>query len=462
MTHNIPQFTVSELSRSMKRLVEDNFGYVQIKGEISGFKKATSGHLYFNLKDEKALINAVCFKNMASLINFDIEDGLEVAASGRVSIYEGRSNYQIIVEKLEMAGIGAILAAIEKRKAKLAKEGLFDAVHKKPIPFLPNKIGVITSPKGAVIEDILNRISERFGRQILLYPAAMQGQNAASDVINGLQFFEQASEDERPDVIIIARGGGSFEDLLPFNEESLVRAVFAAKIPVISAVGHETDTTLLDYVADLRAPTPTAAAEKAVPVRADLQNLLNNLDKRLQSYQIGFVNNCRQNLQKLASSMQHPRHKLQEMQQKFNQLQSVLNSALIFNLKNKQQNLQIIAAKMTKPTAKYENLHNKLNFLEQNLHKIWQNTAQIHMSRVNFLDQMLKSYSYKNVLKRGYAAIRKNGKIISSKELVKNNQAINIELSDGGFDAIAVQKIPKKPHKIEASPQQPSLFDSLK
>ena len=278
---NILEFTVSQFSQNIKRLIEDNFGYVKINGEISGLKKASSGHWYFSLKDNTSLINAICFKNVAQLIAFEVSDGLEVSIFGRVTTYEGRSNYQIIVEKITIAGIGALLEAINKRKQKLLEEGLFDAIHKKPLPFFPKKIAVITSKTGAVLQDIINRISARCPTHILLYPSLMQGNQAAIEVIAGIKFLNKLPIAKRPQLIIIARGGGSFEDLLPFNDEDLVRAVFNSEIPIISAIGHETDTSLIDLVSDLRAPTPTAAAEIATPVLDDLVQKINYLDQRI-------------------------------------------------------------------------------------------------------------------------------------------------------------------------------------
>jgi exodeoxyribonuclease VII large subunit len=458
MTHNIPEFTVAEFSRSIKRIVEDNFGYVRIKGEISGFKKAASGHLYFNLKDENAVINAVCFRQMSGLIAFDVADGLEVIASGKITIYEGRSNYQIIVEKLEIAGIGAILAAIEKRRLKLLQEGYFDEMHKQPIPFLPKVIGVITSPTGAVIEDIINRITARFPTHILVYPAAMQGKNSATEVISGVRYFNRSKESLKPDVIIIARGGGSFEDLLPFNDENLVKAVFNSKIPIISAVGHETDTTLIDYVSDLRAPTPTAAAELSVPVLQNLQLNVENLSKRLTNYFVNFFNVRKDNLTNLANNLIHPQQKLLDLQQKFSNLFFTLKNNFAYNLKSKEQNLKMLRSQILRPSNQYDNWQNKLNFLTKNLQISGQNYLKNYNSKINFCSNLLISYDYKNVLARGYSVIRLDKKIIDSKNKVKNNQKINIEVADGSFDAVVFDSTKALPKKKESDKTQASLF----
>jgi len=458
MHHNIPEFTISEFSRSIKRMVEDNFGYVRLKGEISGFKRASSGHLYFNLKDDSALVNAVCFRQMADLISFDAADGLEVVASGRITTYEGRSNYQIIVEKLEIAGIGAILAAIEKRRLRLLEEGYFDESHKKPLPFLPKTIGVITSPTGAVIEDIINRITARFPTHLLFYPVAVQGKNAAAEVIGGIKYFHQSKT--KPDVIIIARGGGSFEDLLPFSDEDLVKAVFNSTIPIISAVGHETDTTLIDYVADLRAPTPSAAAEMAVPVLKDLQILNENLGKRLANYWVNLLAVKKNNLANLASNLAHPQVKLANLEQKFSHLFVVLKNSFAHNLKIKEQDLKTLASQVAKPSSRYENWQNQLGFLEKNLQNNCQNFLKNFSNKTEQLSKLLISYDYKNVLARGYAVVRCGEKIISSKEQVVSNKMLDIEVADGGFNAVVVGQNKSLPKKKEDDKVRPlSLFD---
>ena len=270
MSTNVQELSVSELSRALKRTVEDAYSYVRVRGEISGFKKAGSGHLYMTLKDTDAVIDAVCWRGSASRLMTKPEDGLEVIATGRLTTYPGRSKYQIVIEQMEMAGEGALLKLLEERRKKLADEGLFDESRKQPIPFLPEVIGVVTSPTGAVIRDILHRLSDRFPRHVLLWPVLVQGEGAAAQVAAAIEGFNRIApggQVPRPDLLIVARGGGSLEDLWGFNEEIVVRAAAASEIPLISAVGHETDTTLIDFASDRRAPTPTAAAEMAVPVQ---------------------------------------------------------------------------------------------------------------------------------------------------------------------------------------------------
>ncbi|MFT6106419.1 MAG: exodeoxyribonuclease VII large subunit [Rickettsiales bacterium] len=431
---NIHEFTVSEISRSLKIIVEDNFGYVRIKGEVSGFKKATSGHLYFNLKDENSTINAVCFKGAASKISFDPEDGMEVVASGKVTIYEGRSNYQIIIEKLEMAGIGAILAAIEKRRIKLLEEGYFDEKYKKTLPYLPKKIGVITSSTGAVIEDIINRINARFPTHLLLYPVAVQGKNSASEIISAIKYFNQSTD--KPELIIVARGGGSIEDLLSFNDELLVKTVFNSKIPIISAVGHETDTTLIDYVSDVRAATPSAAAEIAVPVLKDLQNLCSNLNKRLETYLRNSFLDKEENLKNLSSKLIHPNDKLADLGHNCEQLFEKLKRNFHQNLQIKEQELKLLTSHIQKPSNKYEILQNKIIFLQKNLESHSQNILKNNQNKIQSLGSLLISYDYKNVLARGYAVVRSKKEIINSKNKAEKNQKISIEVVDGEFSAI--------------------------
>ncbi|MBT8426563.1 MAG: exodeoxyribonuclease VII large subunit, partial [Erythrobacter sp.] len=279
---NAEPLSVSEISNILKRTVEDRFGFVRLRGELSGVKRAASGHLYASLKDEKAVIDAVMWRGNAQRLPFQPEDGLEVVASGKLTTYPGRSKYQIVVERMELAGEGALLALLEKTKARLQAEGLFDDARKRRLPFLPKTIGVVTSPTGAVIRDILHRLADRFPSRVIVWPVLVQGQGAAEQVAGAVRGFSGLPDGhpDRPDLVIVARGGGSIEDLWSFNEEVVVRAVAECSIPTISAVGHETDTTLVDFAADMRAPTPTAAAEIAVPVRAELAATLDDFAAR--------------------------------------------------------------------------------------------------------------------------------------------------------------------------------------
>lgn len=281
---NAQAMSVSELSLALKRTVEDRFGHVRVRGEISGFKRAASGHIYFSLKDDNARLDAVMWKGGAARLPFAPEDGLEVVATGKLTTYAGRSNYQIVVESLEVAGEGAMMLLFEKLKARLAAEGLFAPERKKKLPALPRTIGVVTSPTGAVIRDILHRLADRFPTHVIVWPVLVQGEGSAAQIaraVDGFSAMPQNGPATRPDLVIVARGGGSIEDLWAFNDEAVVRAVANCTIPIISAVGHETDTTLCDFAADLRAPTPTAAAEIAVPVRSDLLQRVGQLGLRM-------------------------------------------------------------------------------------------------------------------------------------------------------------------------------------
>ncbi len=274
---NAPDMTVSELSAKLKRVVEGEFGHVRLRGEISGWKRATSGHCYLALKDDGAVIDGVLWRTAASALAFAPADGVEVIVTGKLTTYPGRSKYQIVIDRMELAGEGALMALLEKLKAKLGAEGLFDPKAKKSLPFMPRVIGVVTSPTGAVIRDILHRLEDRCPTHVLVWPVKVQGAGAANEIaaaVRGFDAIKPGGPVPRPDLVIVARGGGSIEDLWAFNEEAVVRAVAGCSIPIISAVGHETDTSLCDHAADLRAPTPTAAAEIAVPVLADLRHTL--------------------------------------------------------------------------------------------------------------------------------------------------------------------------------------------
>ena len=298
---NSPPLSVSELSGALKRTIEDSFGQVRVRGEISGFKRHGSGHCYFTLKDENACIDAVIWRGNAAVLAFRPEDGAEIIATGKLTTYPGRSKYQIVVDRMELAGEGALLALLERRRKALAAEGLFDATRKRPLPFLPRVIGVVTSPTGAVIRDIIHRLEDRCPTRVIVWPVPVQGEGASAKIAGAIRAF--ASHDPRPDLLIVARGGGSIEDLWPFNEEEVVRAAAESPIPLISAVGHETDTTLIDFAADLRAPTPTAAAELAVPVRAELFAQLEELEHRSRHCLARRAERCRERFDELGERL---------------------------------------------------------------------------------------------------------------------------------------------------------------
>src|SRR5471032_2018920 len=305
---NLPEFSVTELSAALKRAVEDQFAMVRVRGEISGLKFHSSGHVYFDLKNDKAVLNAVIWRGVAGRLRVRPEAGMEVICTGKLSTYAGSSRYQLIVEQVELAGLGALMALLEERRKKLAAEGLFDAARKKKLPFLPEVIGVVTSPTGAVISDIMHRLNDRFPRRVLLWPVAVQGEKAAAEIAAAIAGFNalHGARLPRPDLIIVARGGGSLEDLMAFNDEAVVRAAAASAIPLISAVGHETDTTLIDFAADVRAPTPSAAAELAVPVRTELLAQTMGFERRgLRSFSKA-MDDRRRHLAQLARVLPRP------------------------------------------------------------------------------------------------------------------------------------------------------------
>jgi len=411
-----PVLSVTELSLSLKSCVEQVFGHVKVRGEVSDVKRATSGHIYFSLKDKESVLSAICWKGSARQVAQHIQEGLEIICTGKLSTYPGRSNYQMIVDTAEPAGIGALLKLLNERKEKLQKEGLFDAAHKKQIPFLPETIGVITSPTGAVIRDIIHRISDRFPRHILVWPVAVQGAECAEQVAAAVRGFNAMPKEgpiPKPDVLIVARGGGSLEDLWGFNEECVVRAVYDSKIPVISAVGHETDTTLIDFVADLRAPTPTGAAEKAVPVRLEIYNILNSKENNLKSA--------------LNQMLIESRLKIQRLTGRFPNLNEIIQS-FIQKTDDKSERLQLALK----------------NYLSRLTDKIASTARLLH------------SYSYQAILKRGFALITSGPKVITSASEAQNQHKLQVHFSDGFINAIPLKNNKKKENT--SSGKQPDLW----
>lgn len=373
-------WTVSGLAQAVRRMVEGNFGEVRVKGELGRITRHSSGHVYFDLKDENAVIHAAWFKGAQKKAAVALlEQGAEVVVSGRLSTYPARSEYQLIATNIELAGVGALLKLIEDRKKKLAAEGLFDAERKKTLPYLPRTIGIITSPTGAVIQDMLHRLRDRFLPHVLFWPVTVQGETAAAEVraaLEGLQTFNP-----RPDVIIIARGGGSVEDLMPFNDEALVRAVAASAIPVISAIGHETDWTLIDLAADVRAPTPTGAAEFAVPVKADLLFTTADLRQRLEGAMQRVLRQQRVTLEALRRGLTHPRALLENMTQRLDDRALRLGTALRGWLAAHQLRLARLAVRP--PTERLAHARQKLDLLTR----------------------MMDAVSYQRVLERGFALV---------------------------------------------------------
>jgi len=423
---NVPEYAVSEVADAVKNVVEDHFPYIRIRGEVSGLKIHSSGHIYFNLKDAGAVINAVCFRNVAGNLKILPEEGLEIVVTGKITTYKARSNYQVLVSNLELAGAGALMAIFEKRKKALEAEGLFLSEHKKPIPKIPNKIAVITSETGAVFHDICHRIEERYPCEILLYPVQVQGRGAEINIANAINEINELTI--QPDVLIVARGGGSVEDLWCFNEEIVVRAAFASKIPLISAIGHETDTTLIDYVSDLRAPTPTAAAEFATPDKTELTIKIDLLGERVARSLHNQLNNLITKLNYLR--VPHPKDLLEKKNAELKVLSLNLTNVFTNIITDLQQrvlglriNKELLAAQITE-------LRQRLNNNYKNLESFHANYLRNTQNNVSNLSKLLESFSYKNVLKRGFAVVRRSsGEAIQSKEQFKD--AANIEFADG-------------------------------
>lgn len=438
---NIPEFSVSQIARSIKMLVEDSFGYVKIKGEISGFKKAASGHLYFNLKDDDAVINAVCFRNSASSVDFEIEDGLMVDTYGKVTTYAGRSCYQIIVEKIELAGAGAIMQMLEKRKIKLTKEGLFEQVHKKDLPFFPTRIGVISSKTGAVIQDIIKRVEARCSTHILLYSSVVQGKNASTEVINGLNYFAKLPKSQQPQLIIIARGGGSVEDLLPFSEEELVRKVFEYEIPIISAIGHETDFCLLDFVADVRASTPTAAAELSTIVFSEVSQDLDELVMRFIEAKDRFYQKKCDDFRYLSKLVKSPQEIVEKIEERFKIFTRSIKSSVKNILLLKSSKLDSISLGADEIRQKTMNKSQKIDSLADLIKIKVTSFFDSSDKALRSLERLLNSRSHNEVLKRGFCMIQdKEGELISNIGDLEGGQNVDI-VGIGGAASVEIKKI---------------------
>ncbi|MDF1728938.1 MAG: exodeoxyribonuclease VII large subunit, partial [Sulfitobacter sp.] len=352
---NSPEFTVTEISGAIKRVIEGNFGHVRIKGEVGRVSRPRSGHIYLDLKDDRAVISGVIWKGVAAKLQTQPEEGMEVVATGRVTTFGGQSKYQIVIEDIKPAGMGALMALLEKRKKQLEAEGLFEAARKRPLPYLPEVIGVVTSPSGAVIRDILHRLRERFPRKVLIWPVAVQGAKCAPEVARAIEGFNALSPGgavPRPDLLIVARGGGSVEDLWGFNEEIVARAAAASEIPLISAVGHETDTTLIDYVSDRRAPTPTAAAELAVPVRHELAAWLTGQEARMGHLVSQGLVNRSQRLRDMGRALPRPDALLEGPRQRMDRAGDKLEPALIAGVQRRRVHLSESAGSLRPGTLR--------------------------------------------------------------------------------------------------------------
>jgi exodeoxyribonuclease VII large subunit len=509
---NVAEFTVSEISFALKRTVEETFGHVRVRGEISGYRGPhSSGHAYFVLKDERARLEAVIWKTTFARLRFHPEEGMEVIATGRLTTYPGSSKYQIVIEQLEPAGVGALMALLEERKRRLAAEGLFEQARKKKIPFMPRVVGVVTSPTGAVIRDIIHRITDRFPLHVLVWPVRVQGETAGAEAaaaVAGFNALEPGGTIPRPDLIIVARGGGSLEDLWGFNDEALVRAVAASRIPVISAVGHETDWTLIDLVADLRAPTPTGAAELAVPVKADLEAILAGLAARLAHAIRRGSDRRREALKALTRALPATEQILAMPRQRFDAAAGRLMRALVESTARRRLRLQSLRLQ---PTT----LSRRIGELSRGTEQCGVRLARaaerlLRMRRVEFdrigqrlvirpflrrtseartsllslagrLDRCLEakiqrcrlqldqaervraSLDHRAVLARGFALVRDEaGEPVTRAAAVRPAVRLSLQFADGEVDALAAGERPRASRSAasptKAAPRQGTLF----
>ena len=450
---NSPPLTVSELSGDLKRMIETAFDKVRVRGEISGFKRHASGHCYFTLKDDSACIDAVIWRSSTGVLSFKPEDGAEVIATGKLTTYPGRSKYQLVISRMELAGEGALMALLERRRRALAEQGLFDAARKRPLPFLPQVIGVVTSPTGAVIRDILHRLEDRCPTRVIVWPVPVQGEGASAKIaaaIRGFGELDGSTNVPRPDLLIVARGGGSIEDLWAFNEEEVVRAAAESPIPLISAVGHETDTTLIDHAADLRAPTPTAAAELAVPVRAELFALLADLGRRSAHCLGARADRARERLDLTVCRWPKPDALFLPAAQRTDELGERLPRALAARAGHARADWNAVA-----PRLRYEILLDRIVSAGERLASLWKMAELVHPDRP---------------LSKGFARVTSRaGKTLTRAADAVAERLLTLHFGDGRVDAVVGEQAPgSAPRRVERGrqhaylPPQPGLFDEPK
>jgi exodeoxyribonuclease VII large subunit len=503
---NLPEYTVSELSSALKRRIEESFSYVRVRGEISGFKRHSSGHCYLALKDEDAILDTVCWRGTALRLTLKPEDGMEVVCSGRLTTFPGRSKYQLVLETMELAGVGALLKLLEDRKLRLAAEGLFAEERKRKLPFLPAVIGVVTSPTGAVIRDILQRLADRFPRHVLIWPVAVQGDAAAAQVavaIAGFNAIAAGGPIPRPDLLIVARGGGSLEDLMPFNEEIVVRAAAASTIPLISAVGHETDTTLIDFASDRRAPTPSAAAEIAVPVRLDLRAELAAKAARLsgglarlfgdrrvrlaglarglpdplaligakaqllddRTERLGFalksrLRLCHGEIATLAARLRHPRQQIEEKKRALAESAQRSRRTLEHFIALERRRIAGLAERLRADLLRIE-IERASRRLADYPPRLDGAAGRLLCQRRELLDNLgrqLDSLSPLDVLRRGYAVVLDaRREVIASAAAIADDQSLTIRFHDGEASATSGGRR-RLAKRTSGKPEQPKLL----
>ncbi|MHC8510134.1 MAG: exodeoxyribonuclease VII large subunit [Rhodospirillales bacterium] len=459
---NAPVLSVSGLSQALKRAVEGAFGRVRVRGEISGFKQAASGHLYFSLKDENAVLDAVCWRSAAGRLGARPEDGLDVIVTGKLSTYPGRSRYQIIVESLEAAGEGALLKMLEQRRRALLAEGLFDDSRKQELPWLPDVIGVVTSPTGAVLRDIRHRIEERWPRRILVWPVLVQGDGAAAQIAAAIKGFNNLPPRDgvggpvpRPDVLIVGRGGGSLEDLWAFNEEIVVRAAAESEIPLISAVGHETDTTLIDFAADVRAPTPTAAAEFAVPVRLDVAEAVEDFSARTTRALMRAVRGERARLEGLARGLPDAQRVLAAARQRADDWGERLRLSLSRLVTARRRDLSAAGARLRPPRERAARAREDLTRRGAALDRNVRRRREALAGRTAELERLLESVSPRRVIERGYAVVRDaGGRVISNAAGLRTGGDASLDMRDGRA-AVRVVSVAGGEHKFTSAARKP-------
>ncbi len=512
---NAPALTVSEISGAVRRVIEGEFTRIRVRGEVGRVSRPRSGHLYFDLKDDAAVLAAICWKGQAARLETQPEEGMEVIATGRLTTYPGQSRYQMIVESVEPAGLGALMAMLEKRRAQLAAEGLFDAARKRPLPVLPRVIGVVTSPSGAVIRDILHRLRDRFPVHVLIWPVAVQGAGCAPEVtaaIRGFNALPEGGPIPRPDLLIVARGGGSIEDLWGFNDEAVVRAAAESRIPLISAVGHETDTTLIDHAADRRAPTPTAAAEMAVPVRADLAARLADLGARQARASVQRMTQTRQRLRDLARGLGRPQALTESARQRLDltgpRLEPALRglvsrrraelaelglrpSALTQRLRaarremdkegealaramerlrsDRRRRLADLSARLASGMAhrataarqRNADFRIRLDTIDQRLHPAVTRRIGVAREGLERLDRLRQMLGYPETLRRGFAVVHGPKGLLKTAAAAEAASEWRVEFADGSVAAAPLSHPappPLKPRKPRGPGEQGSLF----
>ncbi len=504
---NTPEYTVSEISGAVKRTLEDEFGRIRVRGEVGRVFKARSGHLYYDVKDDRNVLACTTWKGQVAGLSVVPEEGLEVVVTGRLSAFGAQSKYNLNVDEVAVAGQGALMALLEKRKKALEAEGLFDAARKRPLPYLPEVIGVITSPQGAVIRDILHRLRERFPRKVLVWPVAVQGAGCASEVARAIAGFNALAPGgpvPRPDLLIVARGGGSLEDLWGFNEEVVARAAAESAIPLISAVGHETDTTLIDYVSDRRAPTPTAAAEIAVPVRLELLAWVREAEARLRRGMAYVMERRSQRLRDLSRALPAPDRLLEGPRQRLDRadrlgpaLQTLIHlrrgalaersaglrpRLLISSLRQRRADLDKVAARLSPALCaevgrRRERLELRLRRfrpevlardIAQRRERLAEKSARLAedgrtrlrrlSDRLDALERLRATLGYEATLKRGYAVVRGDGHVVTTRKAAATAKALEIQFADGRLSVGPASGAARKTAKPEDTPEQGSLF----